>query len=153
MMRTQKIAFLTVVDVESFVVAVEKNYYKDLTQIYGFEMSNKDADNLLLYHTINTAFNFLKESENRKNVIFYINTNVGISPRYIKALEKVCKVFPILNYTNSLDFNCLELDSGCCEELSTLIKEYRYNFDFNRFSQRKMKAFLDKYKISLTFPA
>lgn len=140
-------------DVESFVTAVEKSYYKDLTQVYGFEVTDKDANNLLLYHTISTAFNYLKECENRKNVIFYINTNANINRRYLKALEKVCKVFPILNYTNSLDFNCLELNSGCCEELSTLIKEYRYNFDFNKFSQRKMKAFLDKYKISLTFPA
>ena len=153
-MRIQKIAYgLTVVDVETFANEVFRGYYHDLTHTYGFEIADKDSDKLLLYHTLSNLISLLKEQDNRKNVIFYINASVHIEARFLKAFVKICKVFPVLHYTNTLDYNCLDQNSGCCEELSTLIKECRYSFDFNKYPQRKMNAFLEKYKIKLAFPA
>jgi hypothetical protein len=140
------------VDVESFAADVEKSYTHDLVQIYGFEVKDKDADKLYLYHTLNHIINCFKNSDNRKNVILYINSNTPIGFRFLKVLEKIRKTFPVVVYTNTLDFNCLEQTSGCYNELTLLIKEFRFNFDFNKFSPRKMKAFLDKYQIKLTFP-
>ena len=152
-MRVQKIALgLTVVDDESFAADVEKSYIHDLVQIYGFEVKDKDADKLYLYHTLNHLINCFKNSENRKNVIFYINSNIHLGFRFLKALDKIRKIFPVIVYTNTLDFNCLEQTSGCCEELTLLIKEYRFNFDFSKFSARKVKNFLNKYQIKLTLP-
>jgi hypothetical protein len=152
-MRVQKIALgLTVVDVETFAADVEKSYTHDLVQIYGFEIKDKDADKLYLYHTLNHLINCFKNSDNRKNIVFYINSNTSIGFRFLKVLEKIRKTFPVIVYTNTLDFNCLEQTSGCCDELTLLIKECRFNFDFSKFSARKVKAFLDKYQIKLTFP-
>lgn len=152
-MRIQKIALgLTVVDVESLASDIEKSYYHDLTQIYGFETADRDANKLLLYHTLNYLINYFKGCDNRKNVVLYINSKANISARFLKTLEKVCKVFPVISYTNTLSFNYLEQDNGNSEELSLLIRECRYNFDFNRFSPRKGKAFLEKYGIKLAFP-
>ena len=152
-MRIQKIALgLSVVDAESFLADIEKCYYHDLTQIYGYEIKDKDADKLYLYHTLNRLINCFKDSDNRKNVIFYIDSNINLGFRFPKAFAKICKVFPVIVYTNTLSFNCLEQTDGCCEELSLLIRECRFNFDFNKYSPRKMKAFLEKYEIKLTFP-
>jgi hypothetical protein len=156
-MRTQNItlAGLTVVDVESLAHDVFKDYYKDLYQLYGSEIKDKDANKLLLFHTLNRLINYFKGVDNRKNTVFYINTEI-IGPRmehrFLKVFKTICKVFPVVCYSSALDFNCLEQNSGCNEELATLIKEYRFNFDFNKFSPRKMKTFLDKYQIKLTFP-
>ena len=144
---------LVVVDVETFAEDVFKSYYYELTHTYGYEVSDKDARGLLLYYTLKHIINILETNEDRKNVIFYTNTHKHIELRFIKTFEKICKVFPVLNYTNTLDFNCLQRRDGCYEELSTCIKEYRFNFDFNKFSQRKMKAFLEKYKLKISFPA
>ena len=152
-MRIQKIALgLTVVDVESLASDIEKVYYYDLTQIYGSEITDKDANKLYLYHTLNYILSYFKECDNRKNVIFYIDSNINLGIRFPKALAKICKVFPVIVYTNTLSFNCLEQSGGSWEELSLLIRECRYNFDFNRFSPRKGKAFLEKYGIKLAFP-
>ena len=152
-MRIQKIALgLTVVDAESFAAEVEKSYYHDLTQIYGFEIKDKDSDKLYLYHTLNHLINCFKNSDNRKNVVFYIDSNANLGLRFSKALVKLCKVFPVIVYTNTLNFNCLEQSGGSCEELSLLIRDCRYNFNFNKFSPRKIKAFIVKHGIKLTFP-
>ena len=152
-MRIQKIALgLTVVDVESLASDIEKGYYHDLTQIYGSEITDKDANKLYLYHTLNYILSYFKECDNRKNVIFYIDSNINLGIRFPKALAKICKVFPVITYTNILSFNCLEQSGGSCEELSLLIRECRYNFDFNKFSLRKIKNYLEKHGIKLTFP-
>ena len=152
-MKVQKIALgLTVIDTESFAADVEKSYYHDLTQIYGFEIKDKDGDKLYLYHTLNRLINCFKDSDNRKNVVFYVDSNVNLGLRFTKALAKLCKVFPVIVYTNTLKFNCLEQSGGSCEELSLLIRDCRYNFNFNRFSPRKIKAFIVKHGIKLTFP-
>lgn len=152
-MKLQKIALgLTVIDVESFAADVEKSYYHDLTQIYGFEIKDKDANKLYLYHTLNHLINCFKDSDNRKNVIFYINSNVNLGIRFPKVLVKLCKVFPVIVYTNTIEFNCLERIGGNNEELSLLIRDCRYNFDFNKFSPRKIKAYLEKHGIKLDFP-
>ena len=152
-MRIQKIALgLTVVDVESLASDIEKSYYHDLTQIYGSEITDKDANKLYLYHTLNRLINCLKDSDNRKNVVLYISSSVPLSVRFLKTLVKICKVFPVITYTNTLSFNCLEQSGGSCEELSLLIRECRYNFDFNKFSSRKIKTYLEKHGIKLTFP-
>ena len=152
-MRIQKIALgLTVVDVESLASDIEKNYYYDLTQIYGSEITDKDANKLYLYHTLNYILSYFKECNNRKNVIFYIDSNINLGIRFPKALAKICKVFPVITYTNALEFNCLKQSGGNSEELSLLIRNYRYNFDFNRFSPRKGKTFIEKHGIKLTFP-
>ena len=152
-MRIQKIALgLTVVDAESLASDIEKNYYYDLTQIYGSEITDKDANKLYLYHTLNYILSYFKECNNRKNVIFYIDSNINLGIRFPKALAKICKVFPVITYTNILSFNCLEQSGGSCEELSLLIRECRYNFDFNKFSPRKIKTYLEKHGIKLTFP-
>ena len=152
-MRIQKIALgLTVVDAESFAVDIEKSYYQDLTQIYGLEIKDRDRDKLYLYHTLNRLINYFKDSDNRKNVVFYIDSNVNLGTRFPKALAKICKVFPVITYTNALEFNCLKQSGGNSKELSLLIRNYRYNFDFNRFSPRKGKTFLEKHGIKLTFP-
>jgi hypothetical protein len=152
-MRIQKIALgLTVVDAESFAADIEKSYYQDLTQVYGLEIKDKDSDKLYLYHTLNRLINCFKDSDNRKNVIFYIDSNVNLGIRFPKALAKICKVFPVIVYTNTLEFNCLKQSGGSGEELSLLIRDCRYNFDFNRFSPRKMKTFFEKHGIKLTFP-
>ena len=152
-MRIQKIALgLTVVDAESLASDIEKNYYYDLTQIYGTEITDKDANKLYLYHTLNYILSYFKECNNRKNVIFYIDSNINLGIRFPKALAKICKVFPVITYTNILSFNCLEQSGGSCEELSLLIRECRYNFDFNKFSPRKIKTYLEKHGIKLTFP-
>lgn len=152
-MRIQKIALgLTVVDVESLAIDIEKNYYQDLTQIYGLEIKDKDSDKLYLYHTLNRLINCFKDSDNRKNVIFYIDLNVNLGIKFPKAFAKICKVFPVIVYTNILSFNCLEQDNGNSEELSLLIKECRFNFNFNKLSPRKGKLFLEKHGIKLTFP-
>ena len=152
-MRIQKIALgLTVVDVESLASDIEKSYYHDLTQIYGFETADRDANKLLLYHTLNYLINYFKGCDNRKNVVLYINSKANISARFLKTLAKICKVFPVITYTNALEFNCLKQSGGNSEELSLLIRNYRYNFDFNRFSPRKGKTFIEKHGIKLTFP-
>ena len=152
-MRIQKIALgLTVVDVESLASDIEKSYYHDLTQIYGSEITDKDANKLYLYHTLNRLINCLKDSDNRKNVVLYISSSVPLSVRFLKTLVKICKVFPVITYTNALEFNCLKQSGGNSEELSLLIRNYRYNFDFNRFSPRKGKTFIEKHGIKLTFP-
>ena len=152
-MRIQKIALgLTVVDAESLASDIEKNYYYDLTQIYGSEITDKDANKLYLYHTLNYILSYFKECNNRKNVIFYIDSNINLGIRFPKALAKICKVFPVITYTNALEFNCLKQSGGNSEELSLLIRNYRYNFDFNRFSPRKGKTFIEKHGIKLTFP-
>ena len=152
-MRIQKIALgLTVVDAESLASDIEKNYYYDLTQIYGTEITDKDANKLYLYHTLNYILSYFKECNNRKNVIFYIDSNINLGIRFPKALAKICKVFPVITYTNALEFNCLKQSGGNSEELSLLIRNYRYNFDFNRFSPRKGKTFIEKHGIKLTFP-
>ena len=152
-MRIQKIALgLTVVDVESLASDIEKGYYHDLTQIYGSEITDKDANKLYLYHTLNYILSYFKECDNRKNVIFYIDSNINLGIRFPKALAKICKVFPVITYTNILSFNCLEQSGGSCEELSLLIRECRYNFDFNKFSPRKIKIYLEKHGIKLIFP-
>jgi hypothetical protein len=140
------------VDVESLAVDIEKSYYHDLTQIYGFEIKDKDANKLYLYHTLNHLINCFKDSDNRKNVVYYINLNVNLGFRFSKTLVKLCKVFPIIVYTDTLNFICLEQSGGSYEELSLLIRNCRYNFDFNRFSPRKIKAFLEKHGIKLIFP-
>ena len=152
-MRIQKIALgLTVVDAESLASDIEKNYYYDLTQIYGTEITDKDANKLYLYHTLNYILSYFKECNNRKNVIFYIDSNINLGIRFPKALAKICKVFPVITYTNALEFNCLKQSGGNSEELSLLIRNYRYNFDFNRFSPRKGKTFIEKHGIKLTIP-
>ena len=152
-MRIQKISLgLTVVDAESFAADIEKSYYQDLTQIYGLEIKDKDRDKLYLYHTLNRLINCFKDSDNRKNVIFYIDSNVNLGITFPRALAKICKVFPVIVYTNTLEFNCLKQNGGSGEELSLLIRNCRYNFDFNRFSPRKIKAFLEKHGIKLIFP-
>jgi hypothetical protein len=152
-MRVHKTTLgIAVVDVESLVNDIEKSYYHDLTQIYGFEIKDKDTNKLYLYHTLNHLINYFKDSDNRKNVVYYINSNVNLDNRFTKAITKICKVFPVIVYTNTLSFNCLEQDGGSCEELSLLIRECRYNFDFNKFSPRKMNTFLVKHGIKLTFP-
>ena len=102
-MRIQKIALgLTVVDVESLARDIEKNYYHDLTQIYGSEITDKDANKLYLYHTLNRLINCLKDSDNRKNVVLYISSSVPLSVRFLKTLVKICKVFPVITYTHTL---------------------------------------------------
>ena len=152
-MRIQKIALgLTVVDAESLASDIEKNYYYDLTQIYGSEITDKDANKLYLYHTLNYILSYFKECDNRKNVVLYISSSVPPSVRFLKTLDKICKVFPVIIYTNTLSFNCLEQSGGNCEELSLLIRDCRYNFDFNKFSPRKIKTYLEKHGIKLTFP-
>ncbi len=152
-MRIQKIALgLTVIDVESFASDIKKSYYYDLTQIYGFDTADRDANKLLLYHILNHLINYFKGCDNRKNVVLYINSKASISTRFLKTLEKICRVFPVISYTNTLSFNCLKQDNGNSEELSLLIRECRYNFDFNKFSPRKGKLFLEKHGLKLTFP-
>jgi hypothetical protein len=151
-MRLQKIALnLTVVDVESFAELVYKEYYHERVS-YGLSLSDRDADKLLLYYIAKNVFKTLQELDNRKNVIFYTNSNTHIEISFKRVFAKLCKVFPILHYTNTLDFSCLQDNKAAGFELSTLIKDYRFSFDFNKFTNRKMKTFLDKHKFNLSFP-
>ena len=152
-MRLQKIALnLMVVDVETFAELVYKEYYHERVS-YGLTLTDRDSDKLMLYYTAKNSFKVLQESDNRKNIIFYTNSNSHIENRFKKTFAKLCKVFPILHYTNTLDFSCLQDNKAAGFELSTLIKDYRFSFDFNKFTDRKMKTFLDKHKFNLSFPA
>ena len=151
-MRTQKVALnLTVVDFSTFVEEVEGHYYRFYIENHE-SLTSRDCDNLILYYTYKCIVDLLNSLEYKKDIIFYINTVSTPQNRVYKSFKKLQKVFPLITLENSLDFNNLETKTGESIELTVLIKNKRFTFDYSTYSRRKMQKFLEKYRIKLPFP-
>jgi len=156
-MKTQKIALnLIVVDFETTARDVLNWYYTDLNNVYGLDESSittRDKSKMLLYFTLETVTKIQKDLNNYKNTIFYINKNANIDQDVINKLLYIAKSIPIPIYQDTVDFNVLSDKTGETIELTNNIKQYRFNFDFSKYSQRKIKLFFEKHKTNSKNPA
>lgn len=143
---------LAVIDFSAVAETIFQEYSKEVNLNYGVvedDLKLKDRNKIKLYYTLKTVVSIQNTSEDRRNMIFYVNL---MEPKYIdiyNAIAKLAKIFPIPIYLGTLPFDQLENDPGEWCEFTIGIKEYRFSADFNNFSRRKIKDFLAEQEFQL----
>jgi len=142
---------LIVVDFESLAETITQNCLSELITVYGVyeqeSIPKKDMNRLLMFFTLKHVLNTQKLFNDKKNVIFYVNSSCKDYITVKNKLKLIAKALKVPVYTNTLNFNCINSKSGESIELLNSIKEFRYNFEPTPFSPRILESFLKKHNI------
>jgi hypothetical protein len=143
---------LIVVDFESLAEDIQNSYLTKLRsefQIFPDDLPKKDASRLLVYYIIQHVLEIqVKFKEHKKNIIFYINEKLNTYKDIKFNFKRVANALNLIVYTNILDYDCIHSKSGESIELNNSITNYRFNFDHNKYSHKKLLVCLKKHKIS-----
>jgi hypothetical protein len=143
---------LIVVDFESLAEDIQNSY---LTKIrvefnaFAEDIPKKDANRLLVYYILQHILDIqVNLKEHKKNIIFYVNEKSDTYKDIKSSFKSVANALNLIVYTDSLDYNCIYSKSGESTELINSITDFRFNFDHNKYSHRKLVTYLKKRKLN-----
>lgn len=108
------------------------------------EIPRKDYVKLLQYFTLQCVCKAYNGLNNKKNTIFFVNTDV-VDQGVVEFTKEIKKHFPIMLYhtTQPLSYD----DPAVLQEITLNLKEYRYSLDYSKYSFNKIKKFCKKYDL------
>jgi len=143
---------LIVVDFESVAEDIQNSYLTKLRsefQVFADDLPKKDASRLLVYYILQQVLEIqVNFKEHKKNIIFYINEKLDTYKDIKSNFKSVANALNLIVYTNTIYYDCIYSKSGESTELINSVTNYRFNFDHNKYSHRKLVTYLKKRKIS-----
>ena len=143
---------LIIIDFESVANNIQNSYLTKLRnefQVFSEDLPKKDANRLLVYYILEHVLEIqLKFKAHKKNLIYYINEKLETYKNIKLNFVQTANALNLIVYTDTLDFNCIYSKSGEHTELINSVTNYRFNFDHNKFSHRKLITYLKKRKLS-----
>jgi len=146
---------LIVVDFESVAEDIQNSYLTKLRsefRVFADDLPKKDASRLLVYYILQHVLEIqVKFKEHKKNIIFYINEKLDTYKDIKSNFKSVANALNLIVHTNAIDYDCIYSKSGESTEVINSITNYRFNFDHNKYSHRKLVTYLKKRKINPDF--
>ena len=142
---------LIIIDFESVANNIQNSYLTKLRnefQVFSEDLPKKDANRLLVYyileHVLKIQVNF---REHKKNIIFYVNERLDTYKDIKFNFKSVANVLNLIVYTDIINYDYIYSKSGETTELINSITNYRFNFNHDKYSHRKLVIYLKKRKI------
>ena len=143
---------LIVVDFESLAEDIQNNYLTKLRneyQVFADDLPKNDANSLLVYYILQHILEIhVNYKEHKKNIIFYINERLDTYKDIKFNFKSVANALNLIVYTGIINYDCIYSKSGETTELINSITNYRFNFNHNKYSHRKLIIYLKKRKIN-----
>lgn len=142
---------LSVIDfkiVEDEILHTLTKEFRKLGIIAYDDIPRKDYSLLLKYYTLYTICKTQSKVENKRNTIFFIEPD-KVHKDIFGFIKDIQKVLPIPMFFSETPYNTLISDNTAeYKETSSLIKDYRYNMDYSKYSFNKIKLFCKKHKLN-----
>lgn len=122
----KEILYLLKIELDKYGI----NSYEDLPKT--------DYTRLLKYYTLLTICKTYNGLNHKKNTLWYVD-RYTTNPDILKFVLEIKKYFPIPLYTDKLDIN--STDQAVQTEITLNLKEFRYSFDYCKYSFTKIKKF------------
>lgn len=135
---------LIIIDFNYINANVKKEYYAQLKSWNLTEdgLKNKEKNNLHILLYVKHILASIKEHNCSKNIVFYVTDEE--SKVYLNIITKY---YPFIVHYGKLNYEWITNNKGESREIIESVKATRFNFDYSKFTPRKLKTFQNKYNI------
>jgi len=108
------------------------------------DLPKTDYLKLVNYFTLFCVCKSYKNLQHKRNTIYYVETT-RTNPDVLRFVKDIKKFFPLLIYITTDQFT--KEDNAVYTEITLKLKEFRYSFDYSKYSFNKIKKFCIKNKL------